>query len=157
MTAESERRSGSAGAWARETGLSADTNARSGQRQTAPGSRELRRRLPNGRTGATGGGSATSLSRRESRYTPDLATDAAFGPFAVSTLAGGASSCRSAAARRTAAGVEPWPHDALPPDVSGIRTLYFGPRLKRMNEGASLRAATKSSRPSPLRSPAAMP
>ena len=52
--------------------------------------------------------------------------------------------------------VGPWAHDAL------LQTwpefgLYFGPRLKRMNEGASLRAATKSSRPSPLRSPAAMP
>lgn len=34
---------------------------------------------------------------------------------------------------------------------------YFDPRLKRMNEGASLRAATRSSLPSPSRSPAAIP
>ena len=46
-------------------------------------------------------------------------------------------------------------------DLAGLHFqipgLYFDPRLKRIKEGASLRAATKSSRPSPSRSPLAIP
>ena len=41
--------------------------------------------------------------------------------------------------------------------VADPGSFYFDPRLKRIKEGALLRAATRSSRPSPSRSPLAIP